>query len=175
MVEVVKIMRTSFKRPHARTATLSAPTSAAGHCWPMPLPESPDTPGQVWVSLLWGHCSFFMGPGVHKVLFMPSKNLFPQSCVSSGGSVVGLMATSSKWAYAIPRSTAPRALAPEVHCWPAPPQEVKHHSVSVSLGFFLGGWIIVAVGGRGPKSLQMVTAAMKLKDTCSLEEKLWPT
>ena len=24
-----------------------------------------------------------------------------------------------------------------------------------------------------PKSLQMVTAAMKLKDTCSLEEKLW--
>ena len=26
-----------------------------------------------------------------------------------------------------------------------------------------------------PKSLQMVTAPMKLKDTCSLEEKLWPT
>ena len=26
-----------------------------------------------------------------------------------------------------------------------------------------------------PKSLQTVTAAMKLKDTCSLEEKLWPT
>ena len=24
------------------------------------------------------------------------------------------------------------------------------------------------------KSLQMVTAAMKLKDTCFLEEKLWP-
>ena len=26
-----------------------------------------------------------------------------------------------------------------------------------------------------PKSLQMVFAAMKLKDSCSLEEKLWPT
>ena len=26
-----------------------------------------------------------------------------------------------------------------------------------------------------PKSLQMVTAAIKFKDTCSLEEKLWPT
>ena len=25
------------------------------------------------------------------------------------------------------------------------------------------------------KSLQMVTAAMKLKDACFLEEKLWPT
>jgi len=29
--------------------------------------------------------------------------------------------------------------------------------------------------GGTPKSLQMVTAAMKLKDACSLEEKLWPT
>ena len=26
-----------------------------------------------------------------------------------------------------------------------------------------------------PKSLQMVIAAVKLKDACSLEEKLWPT
>ena len=26
-----------------------------------------------------------------------------------------------------------------------------------------------------PKSLQLVTVAMKLKDACSLEEKLWPT
>ena len=26
-----------------------------------------------------------------------------------------------------------------------------------------------------PKSLQMVTAAMKLKEACSLEEKLWST
>ena len=34
---------------------------------------------------------------------------------------------------------------------------------------------IVCVGGGTPKSLQMVTAAMKLKDACSLEEKLWPT
>ena len=30
-------------------------------------------------------------------------------------------------------------------------------------------------GGGAPKSLQMVIAAMKLKDTYSLEEKLWPT
>ena len=26
-----------------------------------------------------------------------------------------------------------------------------------------------------PQSLQVVTEAMKLKDACSLEEKLWPT
>ena len=95
-----------------------------------------DTPEQVWVSLLWGHCSFLLGPDTHKVLFVPSKSLFPQSRVSSGGSVVGLTVTSSKRTYAIPRSTAPRAPAPEaVHCWPIPPQEIpKHSSVSVSVG-----------------------------------------
>ena len=27
----------------------------------------------------------------------------------------------------------------------------------------------------GPKLLQMMVAAMKLKDACSLEENLWPT
>ena len=29
--------------------------------------------------------------------------------------------------------------------------------------------------GGAPKSLQMETAAMKLEDASSLEEKLWPT
>ena len=29
--------------------------------------------------------------------------------------------------------------------------------------------------GGAPKSLQMVTAAMKLEDACSFKEKLWPT
>ena len=31
------------------------------------------------------------------------------------------------------------------------------------------------LGGGAPKSLQMVIAAMKLKDAYSLERKLWPT
>ena len=42
-----------------------------------------DTYRQVWISLLWSQCSFLLGPGVHKVLFVPCKSLFPQSCVSS--------------------------------------------------------------------------------------------
>ena len=72
---------------------------------------------QVCVSLLWGHCSFLLGPGAHEGLFVPSKSLFPQSYVSSGGSMVGLMVTSSKRAYAIPRCAASRALAPVAgHC-----------------------------------------------------------
>ena len=111
MVEVMKIMVTSFKRSHACTATLSAPSPAAVHGQPTSLLETPGHSQASLGSLLWGHCSFLLGPSVHRVLFMPSKNLFPQSCVNSGGSMVGLMATSSKRAYAIPRSAAPRAPA----------------------------------------------------------------
>ena len=38
----------------------------------------PNTHRQVWLSLLWGHCSFLLGPGVHRVLLVPSKSLcFP--------------------------------------------------------------------------------------------------
>ena len=35
--------------------------------------------------------------------------------------------------------------------------------------------VIVTLFSWAPKSLQMVIATMKLKDACSLEEKLWPT
>ena len=95
-----------------------------------------DTHGQVWVSLLWDHCSFLLGPGTPKVLFMPSKSLFPQSYVSSGSFMMGLMVTSSKRAYAIPRSAAPRAPAPVAGCCrPIPLQEtLKHSASSVSVG-----------------------------------------
>ena len=76
-----------------------------------------DTHRQVWVSLLWGHCFFLLGPGSHKILFVPSKSLFPRSCVSFGSSVVELMMTSSKRAYSIAGSAAPRAPAPAAgHC-----------------------------------------------------------
>ena len=43
--------------------------------------------------------------------------------------------------------------------------EVDGETVEIVSDFILGA----------PKSLQMVTAAMKLKDAYSLEEKLWPT
>ena len=48
MVEVMKIMATSFKSSHAGTATLSAPDPAAGHRRPTPPLE---TPGHSWASL----------------------------------------------------------------------------------------------------------------------------
>ena len=48
LVEIVKIMVTSFRRSHADTATPSAPNPAAGHRWPTPLWERP---GHSWASL----------------------------------------------------------------------------------------------------------------------------
>ena len=41
MVEVMKIMGTSFKKSHACTATLSAPNPAGGHHRPTPPLETP--------------------------------------------------------------------------------------------------------------------------------------
>ena len=113
----LKIMETSFKRSHARTATLSAPNPAAGHCQHTFLPE---TPGHSQASLgqsLVG--SLFLSPGswcVQGSVYAFQESI-SRSCVSSGSSMVGLMATSSKRAYPIPKSAAPRAPVPvAVHC-----------------------------------------------------------
>ena len=117
MVEIIKIMVTSFRRFYACSATLSAPNPAEGHRRPTPPLESP------------GHSQASLGQSLMGSLLLSPKSWctqgsvctlqesVPQSCVSSGGSMVGLMVTSSKRAYAIPRSTAPRAPAPAaVHC-----------------------------------------------------------
>ena len=102
-------MVTSFKRSHAHTATLSAPNPAAGHLQPTPLLE---TPGHSWASLgqsLVGSLLLSPVSWCTQDSVCALQGLFSQSCVSSGGSMVGLMATSSKRAYAIPRSAGPRA------------------------------------------------------------------
>ena len=44
--------------------------------------------------------------------------------------------------------------------------QIDGETVETVADFILGGF---------QKSMQMMTAAMKLKDTCSLKEKLWPT
>ena len=119
MVKIMRIMVTSFTRSHAWTAAFSTPKSAAGHYWPTPLPQ---TPGHSWASLgqsFVGSLLLSSGSWCAQGFFEPSKSLFPQSYVNSGGSVVGLKATSSKRAYAIPRSPAPSASVPvAIHCWP---------------------------------------------------------
>ena len=57
-------------------------------------------------------------------------------------------------------------------------QKTKNMAFSPITSWQTDGEIVETVSdyfGGAPKSLQMVTAAMKLEDTCSLEEKLWPT
>ena len=48
---------------------------------------------------------------------------------------------------------------------PITSQQIDGETMETVTDFILGA----------PKSLQMLTAAIKLKDACSLEEKLWPT
>ena len=140
MVEVVKIMKISFKRSNAALMHSVPPTLQQATANPHLHWRLLDTHGWVWVSLLWGHCSFLLGLGVRKVLFVPSKSLFLQSCVSSGGSVVGLMTISSKRAYAAPRSTVPRARALEaVHSLSVPPQKTLKQSFGCLFGVS-GSW-----------------------------------
>ena len=78
----------SLKRSHTCTAALSAPNPAAGHHRPTPLPETPGHPQAIWGSLLWGHCSFLLGPGARGSVCALQESI-SQSCVSSGSSIVG--------------------------------------------------------------------------------------
>ena len=78
MVGIIAVMETSFKRTYAHTVVFTAPDSTEGHCQPMLPLEIPGHSQQAWFSFLWGHCSFLLGPGAHKVLFVSSKSLcFP--------------------------------------------------------------------------------------------------
>ena len=129
-MEVVKIMATSCKRPHACPPCCT-------QC-PQLCSRPPPTHASAvdsWIltgksgSVSCGVTASFPWVLVHTVLFVPSKSLFPQSCVSCGSSVVGLMATSSKKAYAIPMSASLRAPAPVAgDCCSTPWQEILKHA-----------------------------------------------
>ena len=117
MTEVMKIMAASFRLSHALTAALSAPNPVAGHHRPIsPL----ETPGHSWTIL--GQSpegSLCLSPGswCRQDFVCALQESVSQSCVSSGGSMLALMATSSKRAYAVPKYAAPKASAPaEGHC-----------------------------------------------------------
>ena len=100
-----------------------------------------DTPRQVWVSRSWGHCSFLLGPDVHKVLSVPFKSLFPQSCVSSGGSVLGLMVTSSRGLMPYPGLLHPEPLP--LRQATADPSLHRRHSHTVLAQSLWGLWVLV--------------------------------
>ena len=80
MVEVMKIMGTSFKRSHACTATLTDPNTAAGHHKPMPPLK---TLGHYWESLaqsLVGSLLLSPGSWCTKFCLCPPRVYFPVLC-----------------------------------------------------------------------------------------------
>ena len=114
---IMKRMVTPFKRSHACTATLMV--YVALH----PTTADPTSAGDSWTlrgksgSASCGVTAPFSWVLVHTGSVCALQESVSQSCVSSGGSMVGLMATPSKRAYAIPRFAAPRAPVPAaVHC-----------------------------------------------------------
>ena len=117
MMEVMKIMVTSFKRSHASSAITNTPNSAAGYCRPT---SPPETPGHSQASLAQSLVgSLLLSPGSWcaqgSVCALP-ESASPVLCkfLQLCG---GLRVTISKRAYSTPRSTAPRAPAPAaVHC-----------------------------------------------------------
>ena len=110
MVEVMKIMVTSFKGPmhtlpHPVPPTLQQATADPHLCWRLL-----DTHGHFWVSFLWGHCSFLLGPGVHKVLFVASKSPVSSVLCKLWWLYGGVNGALLQRAYAVARSAVPRAL-----------------------------------------------------------------
>ena len=80
MVGIRTVMATSFKRLghillYSVPLTLQQATVEPCLHWRLL-----DTHRQVWVSLLCCHCSFLLGPGVHKVLFVPSESVSSVLC-----------------------------------------------------------------------------------------------
>ena len=117
MVEVMKIMLTSFKRSHACTTALSVPNPGAGHRQP----TSPlENPGHSWACLgqsLVGSLLLSPGSWCTQDFVCALQESVAQSCVSSGASMVRLTMTSSMRAYAITRAAAPRVPTPVAgHC-----------------------------------------------------------
>ena len=90
---------------------------------------------------MWGHCSFLLDLGAYRVLFVLSKSLFPQSCVSSDGSMVGLTATSSKRAYAIAGLLHPEPLPLQQST--ADPYLCRRHSNTVLAQSLWDIWVLV--------------------------------
>ena len=80
MVEVMKIMANFFRRSHKtllHSVSLSLQKVSVNPCLCQRLL---DIHGQVWVSLLWGHCSFLLALVSTRVSLCPPLVCFPVLC-----------------------------------------------------------------------------------------------
>ena len=108
--------------------------------------------------------SLFLSPGswCTQSLFVFSRSLFSQSCVSSGSSMVGLMGTYSKRAYTIPRSTSPRAQPLQQST--ADPYLCRRYSNTVLAQSLCGLWVLVCT--RFVWALWASLVGMELDSNC---------
>ena len=123
-----KVLYTHCSTQGPQACSRPPPTHAsAGDCWTLTGKSG---------SVSCGVTAPFSWVLVHIKFCALQESVFPQSWVSSGSSMVGLLATPFKKTYTIPRSVAPRAPAPVAgHCLPVPSQEIlKQSSGSVSAG-----------------------------------------
>ena len=144
MVEVMKIMVTSFKRSHALTVALSAPNYAAVHHQFTLLLE---TPGHSQASLSQSFVgSLLLSPGswcVQSSVCALQESVSPVLC-RFWRLYSGVNGDLLQGGYTIPKSAAPRAPAPVVgHCWPIPPQETLKHSKAGLAQSLWGLWVLV--------------------------------
>ena len=117
MVEVMKIMATSFKRSHENTATLSAPNPEAGYRQPSPLPETPGHSQACLGQSLVGSLLLSLGSWCTQDSVCPPGVCFPVLC-KFWQLYGGVNGSTFKRAYATPRSAAPRASTTVAgHCW----------------------------------------------------------
>ena len=128
MVEVMKIMVTSFRGSQACTATLTARNPESGHHWPTPPLESP---GNFWASLgqpLVGSLVIFPGSLWTRFYLYSPRVYFPVLC--------------KFWQlYGGVNGDLQEGLCRTQVCCPSPPQEMLKHS-SQSLW---GPWVLVCI------------------------------
>ena len=80
MVEVMKIIVTSFKRSHDALLHSVPPSLQQATANPCLCRRLLDTHGKVWVSLLWGHCSFLLVSSHTRFCLCPPRVCFPVLC-----------------------------------------------------------------------------------------------
>ena len=99
-----------------------------------------DTHRQVWVSLLWGHCSLLLGPGAHKVWFVPFRVYFPVLCKfwRLCGGVNGDLLQEGLCHTQVSCTQSPCLCSSPLLTWP--PQETLNTILSQSLW---GLWVLV--------------------------------
>ena len=73
-------MVTSLKKSHEVLPHSALPTLQQATADPRLYRRLLDTHRQIRGSLLWGHCSFLLGPGAHKVLLCPPRVYFSVLC-----------------------------------------------------------------------------------------------